>query len=70
MSKLKVGVKHPVFLTHDCRREKQNHCIVFFLPLEKFKTIKIKLEKNTYTQANKRLPHISRNFKDIFKYII
>ena len=41
----------------------------FFLPLQKFKTIKIKLEKNTYTQANMCLLHISRNFKDIFKYI-
>ena len=41
----------------------------FFLPLQKFKTIKIKLEKNTYTQANTCLLHISRNFKDIFKYI-
>ena len=41
----------------------------FFLPLQKFRTIKIKLEKNTYTQANMCLQHISRNFKDIFKYI-
>ena len=41
----------------------------FFLPLQKFKTIKTKLEKNTYTQANTCLLHISRNFKDIFKYI-
>ena len=41
----------------------------FFLPLQKFKTIKIKLEKNTYTQANMCLLHISRNFKDIFKSI-
>ena len=35
----------------------------------KFKTIKIKLDKNPYTQANTCLLHISRNFKDIFKYI-
>ena len=41
----------------------------FFLPLQKFKTIKIKWEKNLYTQANTCLLHISRNFKDIFKYI-
>ena len=40
---------------------------VLFLLLEKFKTIKIKPEKNTYTQANTCLLHISRNFKDIFK---
>ena len=31
----------------------------------KFKTIKIKLEKNPYTQANTCLLHISRNFKDL-----
>ena len=41
----------------------------WFLPLQKFKTIKIKREKNLYTQANTCLLHISRNFKDIFKYI-
>ena len=41
----------------------------FFLPLQKFTTIKIKLEKNLYTQANMCLLHISRNFKDIFKYV-
>ena len=41
----------------------------FFLPLRKFRTIKIKLEKNSYTQTNACLLHISRNFKDIFKYI-
>ena len=40
-----------------------------FLPLQKFKTFKIKLEKNTYTQANTCLLHILRNFKDIFQYI-
>ena len=42
---------------------------VIFLPLEKFKTIKIKSEKNFYTQTNTYLLHISRNFKDIFKHI-
>ena len=42
---------------------------LLFLPLQKFKTIKIKQEKNPYTQANMCLLHISRNFKDIFKYI-
>ena len=42
----------------------------FFLSLPKFKIIKIKLEKNTYTQANTYLLHISRNFKYIFKYIL
>ena len=41
----------------------------FFLPLQKFITIKIKLEKNSYTQTNACLLHISRNFKHIFKYI-
>ena len=41
----------------------------FFLPLQKFETIKIKLEKNSYTQTNACLLHISRNFKDIFKYM-
>ena len=41
----------------------------FFLPLRKFRTIKIKLEKNSYIQTNACLLHISRNFKDIFKYI-
>ena len=40
-----------------------------FLPLQKFKTIKIELEKSTYTQTNTCLLHISMNFKDIFKYI-
>ena len=42
----------------------------FFLLLQKFKTIKIKSEKNPYTQANKYLLHISKNFKDIFIYIL
>ena len=42
---------------------------VIFLPLRKFRTIKKKLEKNSYTQTNVCLLHISRNFKDIFKYI-
>ena len=41
----------------------------FFLPLQKFKTIKIKVEKNSYTQTNASLLHISRNLKDIFKYM-
>ena len=41
----------------------------FFLPLQKFETIKTKLEKNSYTQTNACLLHISRNFKDIFKYM-
>ena len=61
----------------DCRREKQNYCFTsalflptwFFLPFQKFKNIKIKLEKNPYTQASTCLLHISRNFKDIFKCI-
>ena len=35
----------------------------FFLPLQKFITIKIKLEKNSYTQTNACLLHISMNFK-------
>ena len=34
----------------------------------KFETIKIKLEKNPYTQTNMCLLHIARNFKNIFKY--
>ena len=38
-----------------------------FLPLQKFKTIKKKLEKKSYTQTYTYLLHISRNFKDIFK---
>ena len=41
----------------------------FFLPLRKFRIIKIKLKKNSYTQTNACLLHISGNFKDIFKYI-
>ena len=41
----------------------------FFLPLEKFKTIKIKPEKDPYTQTNTCLLHMSRNFKEILKYI-
>ena len=41
----------------------------FFLPLQKFKTIKIKLEKNPSTQKNRCLLHISRTFKDVFEYI-
>ena len=40
----------------------------FFWPLQKFKSIKIKPEKNPYTQINTCLLHISWNFKDIFKY--
>ena len=58
-----------------CWHEKQNHCIKseifcqrdFFLTLQKFKTINIKLEKNPYNKAKTCLVHISRNFKDIFK---
>ena len=61
----------------DCRREKLNHYITsalfcwrdFNRPLQKFKTIKIKPEKNPYTQANTCLLHVSRNFKDIFKFM-
>ena len=34
----------------------------FFLPPEKFKTIKIKPEKDPYTQTNTCLLHMSRNF--------
>ena len=41
----------------------------FFLPLRKFRTIKIKLETNFYAQTNACLLHVTRNFKDIFKYI-
>ena len=41
--------------------------VLFFLPLQKFKTIKIKREKNPYTQTNKCILHISRNFKDMRK---
>ena len=37
----------------------------FFLLLQKFKTIKIKPEKNPYTQTNTFLLHISRDFNDI-----
>ena len=51
--------------------EKLNHCITsaffsprdFFLPLQKFKTTKIKLEKNPYIQANTCLLHVSRILK-------
>ena len=61
----------------DCQREKLNHCITsahlcwcdFFLPLQKFKTIKIKPEKNPCAQASTCLIHVSRNFKDIFKFM-
>ena len=42
---------------------------VIFLPLQKFRTIKIKPEKNPYTQTNTCFLLISRNFKGIFKYI-
>ena len=41
----------------------------FFLPFQKFKTINIKPEKNPYTQANTCLIQVSRNFKDIFKFL-
>ena len=34
----------------------------------KFETIKIKLEQNPNTQKNMCLLHISKNFKNIFKY--
>ena len=44
-------------------------CKRFFLPLQKFKTIEIEPEKNPYTQASMCLLHISRSFKDNFKYI-
>ena len=37
--------------------------------LQNFRTIKIKPEKNPYTQANTCLVHISRNLKNIFKYM-
>ena len=44
--------------------------VIFSATLQKFKTIKIKPEKiPLYTQTNTCLLHISRNFKDIFKYI-
>ena len=54
-----------------CWHEKLNHCITsaffsprdFFLPLQKFKTTKIKLEKNPYIQANTCLLHVSRILK-------
>ena len=38
-----------------------------FLPTWFF--LKIKQEENTYTQTNTCLLHVSRNFKDVFKYI-
>ena len=41
----------------------------FFLPLRKFRTIKIILEKNSYTQTYASLLHISRNFIKIFSNI-
>ena len=44
--------------------------MIFSATSQKFKTIKIKPEKiPLYTQTNACLLHISRNFKDIFKYI-
>ena len=44
--------------------------LIFSATSQKFKTIKIKPEKiPLYTQTNTCLLHISRNFKDIFKYI-
>ena len=76
---------YPVFLSHVGIRQmltwlmtwkaKSLHHINIFLPtwifpqLQMFKIIKIKPEKNPYTQANTCLLHISRNFNDIFKYI-
>ena len=41
----------------------------FFLPLEKFQTIKIKPEKDPYTQTNMCLLRMLRKFKEILKYI-
>ena len=41
----------------------------FFLPLQKFKTTKIKAEKNPQTQTIGCLLQIVRDFKDIFKHI-
>ena len=81
---LKLG-QITVFLTHINIRQmptwlplwkaKWFYCVGYFLPtwlflpLRKFRTIKIKLEKSPYTQINASLLHISRNFEDIFKYI-
>ena len=56
--KSKIIVYHRHFFAH-----------VIVLPLQKFKTIKIKPEKNPYPQTNTCLRHISRNFKCIFKYV-
>ena len=42
---------------------------VIFLSLQKFKTIKIKPEKNPFNQTNTCLLRISRNFENIFKHI-
>ena len=71
-----VGIRQ--ILTCDCRHGKVRLLYHFgtflptwfFLPLQKFKTIKTKMGKNPYTQANMCLLHISRNFKDIYKYIM
>ena len=44
--------------------------LIFSATSQKFKTIKIKPEEiPLYTKTNTCLLHISRNFKDIFKYI-
>ena len=42
---------------------------LFFLPLQKFKTIKTKLEKNSYTQTNARVYYIFQETLDIFSNI-
>ena len=82
---MKILTNKTVFLTHvgirqmptwlTTRKAKLLYHVSTFLPswlflsLEKFKTIKIKPEQNPYTNGNACLLHISRNFKDIFKYI-
>ena len=65
----------------DCWCEKQNDFVVsalfcqgdFFFHFKSSKLSKKKekkkLDKNTHTQANMCLLRISRNFRDIFKYI-
>ena len=74
-------VRGPVFLTHVGIRQMPMWLLMwkakslyhvstflpmrFFLPLQKFKTIKIKLEKSPYTQANTYLLHFSRKIFSI-----
>ena len=79
---IKVIQAIAVFLTHvgicwmpTWKAKSLHHVGTFFCwrdfnrPLQKFRTIKIKPEKNPYTQANTCLLHVSRNFKDIFKFM-